>query len=138
LLGSSVTSGGNTFTLGAANGNNAVYSATITLPAAKHNTLSLLATGVNGNQANQSFVVTYSDNTTTTFTQSLSDWYTPQNYGGESKAVTMAYRNHYNGVADNRTFYLYGYTLTLNSAKTVKSIKLPNNRNVAVLAITLK
>ena len=138
LLGTSVTAGTAKFTLGVANGNNAVYGATVALPAGNHAHLAILATGVNGNQASQSFVVTYTDNTTATFTQSLSDWYTPQSYTGETKAVTMAYRDYYFGTADNRTFYLYAYTLTLNSAKTVRSIRLPNNRNVAVLAITLQ
>ena len=33
--------------------------------------------------------------------------------------------------------YLYGYSFAINSAKTVKSITLPNNRNVVVLAIDL-
>jgi hypothetical protein len=32
-------------------------------------------------------------------------------------------------------FYLYGYAFAINGAKTVKSITLPNNRNVVVLAI---
>ena len=36
-----------------------------------------------------------------------------------------------------RNFALYGYTLALNGTKTMKSITLPNNRNVTVLAITL-
>ncbi len=137
VLGSSVTAGATKFNFGAANGNNAVDNATITLPAGKHASVSLLASGVNGNQTRQSFVVTYTDGTTSTFTQSLSDWYTPQSYAGETKAVTSSYRNHYNGTKDSRTFYLYGYTFSLNSAKTVKSIKLPSNRNVVVLAITL-
>lgn len=34
-------------------------------------------------------------------------------------------------------FYAYGYSFTLNRAKTVKSITLPKNRNVVVLSITL-
>jgi hypothetical protein len=32
---------------------------------------------------------------------------------------------------------LYGYSLTLTSTKTVKSLTLPNNRGVVVLAIDL-
>ena len=47
----------------------------------------------------------------------------------------MAYRLTSTGATDNRTFYLYGYSFALNSAKTVQSITLPNNRNVVVLAI---
>ena len=49
----------------------------------------------------------------------------------------MAYRLIDSGINDNRPFTLYGYTLVLNGAKTVKSITLPNTRNVTVLAITL-
>ena len=98
-------------------------------------TLNLLATAVNGNQPNQTFIVTYTDGTTSSFTQSLSDWFTPQNYAGESKALTMAYRLAPSGATDNGTFYLYGYSFALNSAKTVKSLTLPNNRNVVVLAV---
>ncbi len=70
----------------------------------------MLATGVNGNQASQTFVVNYSDGTSSTFVQSMSDWFAPQSYAGESEAVTMAYRDTNAGVKDTRTFYLYGYS----------------------------
>ena len=49
----------------------------------------------------------------------------------------MPYRNLKTGARDNRTFNLYQYSFALNSAKTVKSLKLPSNANVAVVAITL-
>lgn len=137
LLGSTVTWAGVTFDLGSAGSASAASGSTVALPAGSYSTLNLLATAVNGNQVNQTFVVTYTDGTTTTITQSLSDWYTPQNYAGESKAVTMAYRLTSTGAADNRTFYLYGYSFAINSAKTVKSVTLPNNRDVVVLAATL-
>jgi hypothetical protein len=80
LLGSSVTFGGNSYNLGAAGSNNDVSATgqTITLPSGNDTTLTFLATGVNGNQASQTFTVTYSDNSTQSFTQSLSDWFTPQ------------------------------------------------------------
>jgi len=48
----------------------------------------------------------------------------------------MAYRDMQNGTKDNRTFYLYAYSFTLNAAKTVSSITLPSNADVVVLAIT--
>ncbi len=44
-------------------------------------------------QPNQSFTVTYTDGTTPTFTQSISDWAVPQGYAGESTALTTAYRD---------------------------------------------
>ncbi|MGD0505292.1 MAG: chitobiase/beta-hexosaminidase C-terminal domain-containing protein [Steroidobacteraceae bacterium] len=135
LLGNSVTWAGSTFTIGAAGGDDAASSTTITLPAGNDSAVNLLATGVNGNQTNQTFVVTYTDGTSTSFTQSLSDWHTPQGYSGESVALTMPYRITSSGATDNRTFYLYGYSFAINSTKTVKSIRLPSNRNVVVLAV---
>ena len=79
----------------------------------------------------------YSDGTSSSFTQSLSDWYTPQTYPGESIALTMAYRDSANGLPNNGPLYLYDYNFSLNSSKTVQSITLPNDKNVAVLALTL-
>jgi hypothetical protein len=139
LLGSSVTWSGVNFAIGAANANNVVTSTgqVITLPSGSFTSLNLLATAINGNQASQTFTVTYTDNSTSVFTQSLSDWFTPQNFAGESIAVSMAYRNLSTGLKDPRTFDLYGYSFTLNSAKTVKSITLPNNANIKVAAVTL-
>jgi hypothetical protein len=137
LLGSTVTWSGVTFTLGAAGTADAVSNATITLPAVKSSKLNLLAAGVNGSHANQTFVLTYTDGTTTTLTQSVSDWYAAQNYTGESIAVTMAYRIDQYGVVDNHTADLYGYSFAIDSTKTVKSLQLPSSRNVVVLAAAL-
>ena len=139
LLGASVTFGSARFNLGPVGANDVVSAAgqTITLPSGSYGALTLLATGVNGSQAGQPFTVTYADGTKTTFTQSLSDWYTPQNYSGEATAVTMSYRDLYNGTRDSRTFYVYVYTFSLNATKTVSSITLPNDANVEVLAIDL-
>jgi hypothetical protein len=109
----------------------------VTLPAGQFSGLELLATAVQGNQASQTFTVTYTDGTSSKFTQNLSDWFTPQKYAHESEGVAMAYRNFDNGTKDQRTFNLYAYRLVLNKAKTVQSITLPNNANVVVLAATL-
>jgi hypothetical protein len=138
LLGTSATWSGVTFTLGAPGALDAASNKTLTLPAGNFSTLYMLATGVTGNQASQTVVVTYTDGTSTTFTQGFSDWFTPQSYTGESKALTQAYRLTSNGSADNRPFYVYGYAFALNNAKTVASVKLPATRNVVVLAMTLK
>ena len=137
LLGASQSVGGNLFSLGPMGLPDAVSGQTVALPAGQFTSLKMLATGVNGNQTGQAFTVTYTDGTTATFTQSLSDWYTPQSYSGESEAVTTNYRDNSTGTTDGRVFYLYSYSFNLNSAKTVRSIALPQNRNVVVLAITL-
>jgi putative Ig domain-containing protein len=135
LLGTSVTWDGVTFKLGAAETLDAVSSKTIPLPAGQASTVDLLATAVNGHQLNQTFVVTYSDGTSTSITQSLSDWYSPQNFAGESQVSKMVYRIAPTGVTNVGSYYLYGYSFAVQSGKTVKSITLPNNRNVVVLAV---
>ncbi|HEY1582518.1 MAG TPA: hypothetical protein VGF73_05425, partial [Chthoniobacterales bacterium] len=99
----------------------------VTLPAGQYSTLMLMGTGIQGNQATQTFTVHYTDGTSTPVVQSLSDWFTPQNYPSEFGGVAMAYRNSANGTKDARTFNLYAYQLALNPAKTVQSISLPNN-----------
>jgi subtilase family serine protease len=137
LLGTVGTANGASFNFAAPNAPGAVSSATIPLPAGQYSTLKLLATGVNGNQASQRFTVTYTDGSTSTFVQSLSDWCTPQGYAGELNAILMTYRDNNNGTRDVRPMTLYGYTFNLSSGKTVKSITLPNNRNVVVLSMNL-
>ena len=49
----------------------------------------------------------------------------------------MGYRDYFDGTRDSETFYLYGYSFGLNSAKTVTGVRLPNNGNVVVVAMTL-
>ena len=109
----------------------------VSLTQGKFSSLRLLATGVEGNQKSQTFTVKYTDGTTSKFTQSLSDWFTPQKYAGESEGVAMSYRNFDNGTKDQRTFNLYQYRFALNATKTVQTITLPNNSHVLVLAATL-
>ena len=91
LLGSSITLAGSTFSLGMAGTFDAVSNATIALPAGNYSVLNLLGAAVNGNQPGQLFVVTYTDGTTASFTQSVSDWSTPQLYPGESQVSQTAY-----------------------------------------------
>jgi hypothetical protein len=137
LLGTTLTWNGTTFTFGTANVADVWANTTITLPTGSFSTLEILGAAVNGNQASQTFTVTYTDLTTTTLTQSVSDWFTPQDYAGESIVKSMAYRNESNGTKDNRTFDLYGYSFGINPNKTVKSLTLPATRNVTVLAVAL-
>ena len=139
LLTTSRVFNGTLFTFGPANELDAVGCSgqTVTLTSGKYSALMLLATGIEGNQASETLTVKYTDGTSTKFTQSFSDWYTPQKYTGESEGVAMAYRNFDNGTKDERTFNLYAYTFALNPAKTVKSVTLPSDSHVVVLAATL-
>jgi hypothetical protein len=137
LLGASISWAGSTFSFGTAGVPDAVSHTVIPLPEGGFSTLNFLGTAVNGNQVSQTFIVTYTDGTTTSFKQSMSDWHTPQSYPGETVVLQMPYRINSAGGTDNRTFNLYGYSIPLNGAKTIKSLTLPDNRNVVVLAVDL-
>ncbi len=147
LLNSGLDFNGVQFTFGPPNQPNAVHGtgSAITLPAGNFATLQLLATGIEGAQTSQTVTVTYTDSSTSQFTQSFSDWCSHLNGGGctstggnsgESVAVAMPYRDSAGGM-DDRVFYLYHYSFALNTSKTVQSVTLPNNRDVVVLAATL-
>ncbi len=139
LLGSGLTWASTPFALGPVGAGDVVSAAgqTVALPAGSYSSVRLLAAAVNGNRPGQVFTVRYTDGTAATFTQSISDWYTPQGYPGESAAVTMGYRDGSDGARDGRTFYLYGYSFPLDPTKTVSSITLPNDPNVEVLGIAM-
>ncbi len=117
---------------------------TISLPSGQFTTLQLLATAFDGPITGQTITVTYTDGTTSTFTQGFSDWCgcstNPGGQSGESFAVVMPYRDEATGAEDNRVFNLYAYTFVLNNAKTVQSLTLPakpSTGGVVVFAATL-
>ena len=134
------------FNFGTPNQANAIYGTgnnPITLPNVQSNALQMLGTAVNGSQTSQTILVTYTDNTTQTFTQTFDDWTTGPCTSsnvctpGESVAVTMPYNDdEFVYPRNDGIFYLYGYSFAVNSGKTLKSVTLPNNRNVVVLAVT--
>jgi hypothetical protein len=136
ILGNSIYALGVPFSFGTPGTANAAANTSIPLPAGSFTTLNLLGAAVNGNQTNQTFVVTYTDGTSSTFTQSLSDWLTPQTYTGETTALAATYRLGPTS-AQVVTTNVYGYSFALNGTKTVQSMTLPANRNVVVMAATL-
>ena len=136
-LGTSVLWNGITFPIAAGNVNNVVQAVgqTIVLPAGNYSNITLLATATNGNQTNQQFIIHYSDGTSTTVSQSFSDWAMPQSYAGETIAISTLYRNTSNGGQATGAFDVYGYSLAANPAKTVQSITLPNDAKVKILSL---
>ena len=130
---------GTVFAFGSTGKLNAIYGTgqTIPLPSGKYRTLQLLATGLNGAQTGQSITVTYIDGSKSIFTQTFSDWYVPGPNVNEQEAIAMAYRDTATGKRDGRQFNAYGYTFILDRTKTVKSVTLPSNRSVVVLAVSL-
>jgi alpha-mannosidase len=137
LLGSEQFGDGVVFKLGPANKPDVVAGKTVALPAGKFASIKILAIGVNGNQELQTFTVAYADGTSSSFSQSLSDWAVPGNFTGESIAFTLPYRLVGEGSRDTRAFYGYAYSFNLDSNKEVHSIGLPSNRYVLVFGLTL-
>lgn len=125
------------FELGPVGAPDAVTSKTIELPEGKFSSLRVLATAVEGGQRRQLFTVNYADGTSKSFTQSMSDWAGAEGVHGESDAVQVPYRLAGDGSTDANPFHLYAYKFPLDGTKQVKSITLPQNRDVLVFAITL-
>jgi hypothetical protein len=138
-LGASLTAGGVTFDLGAAGAADVVSAArqTIALPAEDAAALELLAIGVNGNQAHRTFIVTYADGTKARFTRSIGDWAARRGNAGASTGLTTDYRDISRGKEQPGRFRIYEYTLTLDPTKLVRSLTLPRDADVVVLAATL-
>ena len=139
LLGTALVWNNLLFSFGPANALDAVSCAgqTIPLPSGPFNTLQMLATAVNGSQGAQTFTITYTDNSTATFTQSFSDWANQQSYAGETKVMTMSYRDLGNGGAQTLNVSVDGYLFTLDQTKSVKSVTVPSNSNLILLGLAL-
>jgi alpha-mannosidase len=125
------------FKLGPTNVPNAITSERVNLPAGQFASLRVLATAVEGNQRRQTFTVKYTDGTSSSFTQGLSDWAGSTAIQGESLAVQTPYRLAGDGSVDGNPFSLWAYRFPLDPSKEVRSVSLPSNRNVAVFAVTL-
>jgi hypothetical protein len=115
---------------------------TINLPQGHYGNLSILGSAANGAQQDQPFTVNYTDGTSQTFTQSLSDWWYPgATFPGETVGMSMT--DHLNNAGTvaaqgaGQPIDVYEYELALNPAKTVASITLPINDNVKILAINV-
>ena len=137
LLGTSLTYQGQAFPLAAANTADALSAQTVAVSAGSYGQLYLVGAGVNGAQLKQSIVVTYTDRSTSTFTQNFSDWAVPASYPGEATVLKTANRITEFGTTQTGAFFVYGYTFALTPGKTVASVKLPSNRNVVFLGMGL-
>ena len=92
---------------------------------------------MNGSQTNQQITLTFTDSSTVTWTQSFSDWGSPQNYGHEAVISTQSYRNTASGGSTQTSTNVYGYSYTIPAGKTLASITLPNTNNVRILDIQM-
>ncbi len=125
------------FKLGPVGAPDAVTGRTIPFPSGEFGSIRLLATAVEGTQTAQHFTVNYTDGTSASFTQGLSDWSGAASQPGESQAVEMPYRLTGDGSVDGNPFSLFAYRFQLDPNKGVRSLTLPANRNVIVFGVTL-
>jgi len=113
---------------------------TITVPTGQYSSLLLLGIAVGTNQTGQTITANYSDSTSSSFTQSFSNWGTvSNNYTGESMFLGTAYRNASGGTTNAGTPYwlVCEYQFALTPTKNTVSVTLPNNANVVILAMVL-
>jgi sugar lactone lactonase YvrE len=136
-LGSTLIWNGLTFNMGPPNAADAVANLTIPLPVGKFSNLFMLGAMVNNINANQVFTVTYTDNTTTTLNQNMSDWVYAAGWPGESVVNCNYDRNYANGSTQADSVCVYGYQIPLDSTKIVQSVTLPGTRNIVMLAMDL-
>ena len=138
-VGSTLAWNGVTFDLGSPNQPNFTWAAgqTIGVPQGDYNTLNLAGAAVNGSQQNQQITLTFTDGSSVVWTQSFSDWGSPQNYGHEATVSAQSYRNTASGGTDQFTNYIYGYSYAIPAGKTLASITLPNNPNVRLLDLQM-
>jgi hypothetical protein len=140
LLGTSQTWNGSSFIIGPTTTANNTFNVvdgtgqTITLTPGRYTAIKLLALHWDGS-ATESFTLNYSDGSTQTLTQSFSDWFAPQNFAGESEAVSMSYRIIANGRNGTGPYYLYGYVFTPDYFKTLDSITLPSDVQLDIIAM---
>jgi hypothetical protein len=129
LLGPEQVGDGVVFRLGPANAPDAVTGGTVALPAGTFASLKILAVGVEGNQEQQIFTVNYTDGTSSSFTQSLSDWAERGRFKGESVAAEMPYRLTAEGSKDANAFYAHAYpslstATSLRAASTCRAMRM--------------
>jgi hypothetical protein len=116
---------------------------TINLPQGQYGNLSFLGSSVDGEAQNTPhvFTVNYTDGTSQSFTQAMSDWWYPGSTNpGEAVALTMPDHLDNTGtvqVQGGGPIDIYEYQFALNPAKTAESITLPDDMNVKLLAINV-
>jgi sugar lactone lactonase YvrE len=109
---------------------------TISLPQGVYSSIRFLSSATNGDKTG-TFRIIYADNTYSDASMTIRDWcYEPD---GHRVVQTMPHRHYPDGDRNgpNDTCRIFAYYLTPVQGKTVTGLKLPNNKDVHILAITL-
>lgn len=106
----------------------------ISLEKGRYAAIYLAGSSTNGNKSGV-FKINYTDGTYSSVTVSMKDWCTSDT-SGQSVLQSMSHRHSYSG--NNGTICrIFVYTLPADTGKTVKSITLPAEKDMHILAITL-
>ena len=108
----------------------------VPLPSGSHQSLWILASSIEGSHRDQPITIRYTDGTSQVIQQSFSDWYVPEAFSGEVRAIRCEYRNTPDGTKDTRNFFVYAYGFNLDATKTLKDVTLPNDDGIRVLAVS--
>ena len=136
-INSSIMWRGVSFPLGPVDAPDATYGSTIALPHGQFASLYVLGNLVNNVFPTATLLITYTDGSIDTATQSMSDWTFPMNFPGEFLVKCSATHNNSDGSNYNSPVCLYGYPIPLNPNKVVSSITLPNNPNMVFFSMVL-
>ncbi|MBC8136090.1 MAG: hypothetical protein H8F28_09415 [Fibrella sp.] len=109
---------------------------TINLPKGSYVGLHLAATATGGQTESVPLVFTYADKTTETITVSVRDWSEAQSPTGDTLA-TMTRRKRTPQGDEPKASYLRHIIASVNIAKELVSVTLPDNLKVKIFAMTL-
>jgi hypothetical protein len=139
LVGTSLTAKDVQFNIGLAGAPDVISCSgnDLTLPSGSYSSIWILGTAVQGDAMSEPLVVAYTDGSTAEFSQNFSDWYQSREFPGETIATKTTYRDMSTGDKDARPFNIYAYGFALDNSKTVKSLTLPNDQQVKILAVSL-
>lgn len=112
---------------------------TIYMPSGTYTNLQLIGAGFGGTQSNKNITVNFTDGTTTTWTQTFSDWASAPSPGSVSGEAVMNGGTQVNqlGNSVNRPANVYGYSYAIPAGKTVQSLTLPESGSFGILGISL-
>ena len=108
----------------------------LSLPVGTFTELHVIGFASSGTQANQPFVVTYADGSSATASLSMSDWTSESLQPSERYAVGLPFRWS-TSAKEYGNFHLFHYVIPVDDSKAFRTLRLPSNGAVKVLAATL-
>ncbi len=136
-LGSALQYKGASFPLLSPDVQNAATSSTIQLPAGNYSTLYLLGAAAGTDQLAQVFTLHYADGTSSSQSLDLSSWTSSTTYADETVVASTTMQNLADGTQRASVSRVYGYSLSVDATRVVKSVALPDNPQVILLAAAL-